>query len=100
MFKEIFLCRTALIPESLQLVGFDAMTLRFELLLKQSGQGQIHVVTAKQNVFADGNAFERQVAVFVSDGDQAEVRSSSADVADQHEIADLDAPAPAVALTL
>src|SRR6516225_2456340 len=100
MLKEIFLRRAALIPESLQLVVIDAVTLSFELLLKQSGQGEIHVVAAKQNVFADGNAFERQVAAFVSNGDQAEVRSSSPDITDQHEIADLDAFAPAVALTL
>ena len=100
MFKEIFLGRAALIPESLELIGIDALTFAFQLPLKHSRNGEIHVVAAKQNVFANRHPFERQVAVFVGDGDQAEIRGSSTDVAHQHEVTHFDSPAPALPLAL
>src|SRR5215469_15139745 len=98
MFKEILLGHPALIPQSLELVGINAMTFAFEFLLKQSRKGEIHIVAAKQNVLAHGNSLERQVTAFVGDGDQAEVCGSSTDVADQHKIAHLNALTPAVPL--
>ena len=84
-------------PEAVQLPGVDAMSRRFEPLLEQSREREIHVVAAEQDVLADRDALERQVAVPLADRDQAEVGRAAADVADQDEIADLDPPPPAVA---
>ena len=62
------------------------------------GQGQVHVVAAQEDVLADGQPREDQVAPFVADGDQREVGRSAADVADQDDVADLDLLAPLLAL--
>ncbi len=62
------------------------------------GQRQVHVVAAEQDVLADGQARQGQVAPFVGDGDQGEVGRPAADVADQDDVADLDLLAPSVAL--
>ena len=51
-------------------------------------QRQVHVVAAEQDVIADGDALEREVAVGLADGDQREVGGAAADVADQHDVAD------------
>ena len=84
-------------PQRMQLPGVDAMAGGFEPLLEQARQRQVHVVAAEQDVLADRDALERQVAVAFADRDQAEVGRAAADVADQHEIADLHAAPPAVA---
>ena len=75
-------------PQRLQLPGVDAVPGRFEPLLQQARERQVHVVAAEQDVIADRDALERQVAVALADGDQAEVGGAAADVADQDEVAD------------
>ncbi len=62
------------------------------------GQRQVHVVAAQQDVLADGQARQGQVAPFVGHGDQGEVGRPAADVADQDDVADLDLLAPFLAL--
>ena len=62
------------------------------------GQGQVHVVSAQQDVLADGQPREDQVAPFILDGDQGEVGRSAADVADQDDVAGLHLLAPFFAL--
>ncbi len=62
------------------------------------GQGQVHVVAAQEDVLADGQPREDQVARFILDGDQGEVGRSAADVADQDDIAGLHLLAPVLAL--
>ena len=58
------------------------------------GQGQVHVVAAQQDVLADGQARQREVARVVVDGDQREVGRAAADVAhEQDDVAGLDLPA-------
>ncbi len=68
---------------------------RLEALLEQAGERQVHVVAAEQDVLADGDALEGEVAVALGHGDQAEVGRAAADVADEDQVADRDAPAPA-----
>jgi hypothetical protein len=62
------------------------------------GEGEVHVVAAEEEVFAHGDALEREVAVFSSDGDEAEVGCAPADIADEQEVAGLDLFAPVGAL--
>ena len=62
------------------------------------GQGEVHVVAAEQDVLADGQAGQGEVAALVGHGDQGEVGRPAADVADEEEVADLDLLPPAVAL--
>ena len=73
------------------------MPVRLEPLLQQAREREVHVVAAEQDVLADGDALEREVAVLLGDGDQGEVGRAAADVADEDQIADVDAAAPAVA---
>ena len=83
-----------LVPQPVQLPRVDTMARGFEPALQKTREREIHVVAAEQDVIADGDAFERQLAVAFGDGDQAEVRRAAADVAHEHEVADFDAPAP------
>ena len=69
-------------------------------LLQNARQRQVHVVAAQQNVLADGHALQRQFAVLFGNHDEAEIRGAAADVAHQHQVADLDSAAPAIALAL
>ena len=62
------------------------MPLRFEPLLQQAREREVHVVAAEQDVLADGDALEREVAVLLGHRDQAEVGGAAADVADEDEI--------------
>ena len=62
------------------------------------GQGEVHVVAAEQDVLADGQPGQGEVAPLVGHGDQGEVGRAAADVADQEDVADLDLLPPLVAL--
>ena len=61
----------------------------------QAREREVHVVAAEQDVLPDGDALEREIAVALRDGDQAEVRSPATDVADEDQVSDGDAAAPA-----
>ncbi len=74
----------ALVPQRLQLPGVDAVAFPLEALLHEAGEGEVHVVAAEQDVIADRDALEREVAVVLADEDQAEVGRAAADVAHQH----------------
>ena len=77
-----------LVPQAVQLPRVHLVPLAFEPLLQQTRERQVHVVAAEQDVLADRDALEREIAVPLADGDQAEVGRAAADVADEHEIAD------------
>ena len=53
-----------------------------QLFLHAAREGEIEVVSAQQDVVADGGAFEVQLAVRAAGADQAEVGGAAADVAD------------------
>ena len=95
--QERFLREPGLMPQAVQLPRVDLVSGRFETLLQQTGQREIHVVAAEQDVLADSDALERELTLPLRYRDQAEVRGSAADIADQHQIADLDPAPPLVA---
>ena len=70
-----------------ELPGVERLALGLELRLQRIGQRQIHVVAAEQDVLADADALELQVAVDIGDGDQAEIGGAAADVADEDDVA-------------
>src|SRR6266550_5255635 len=83
----------------MQLPGINTVALGFEPLLQHARQCQVHIVAAEKNVVANGNAFQYQVAAVLRNGDETEIGSAAANVANQNEVANLDALAPGVALT-
>ena len=60
--EERLLREAALVPQAVQLPGVDAMACGFEPLLQHARQRQVHVVAAEQDVVADRDALEREVA--------------------------------------
>ena len=58
---------------------------------------EVHVVAAEQQVVADGEASEREVAFDFADFDEREVRGAAAEVGDEDEISDADVLPPAFA---
>src|SRR5262249_2146612 len=90
----------ALVPQRLQLPGVDAVPLVLEAPLGEPCERQIHVVAAEENVIADRDALEREIAVALAHQNQAEVGRAAADVADQHEVADAELAPPPLARAL
>ena len=88
--EEFYLGRTAGVGERLQLPAVERFAFGFELCLDRVGEADVHVVAAEEEVFADGDALHGEVAVCVFDGDQAEVGSAAAEVADEHAVTGLD----------
>ena len=86
-----------LMPEPVELPGVDLVPGGLEPLLREARQREVHVVAAEQDVLADRDALEGEIAVALGDGDQAEVGGAAADVADEDQVADRDATAPGVA---
>jgi len=66
---------STLVPQMLQLPRIDPMSGRFQLLLEQPRERQIHVVAAEQDVIADGDEAKHERALVLADGDEAESRS-------------------------
>jgi hypothetical protein len=81
-----------------QLPGVELAALRRELAGDGIGQRQVHVVAAEQDVLADRDAVQFEVAVAFEHGDQREVAGAAADIDDQDDVArpHLLAPAPAL----
>src|SRR3954454_15979412 len=69
----------------------------FEPLLQHARQRQVHVVAAEEDMLANRDALEREVAARLRHRNQAEVGRPAADIANQDEIPDSDAPPPPVA---
>src|SRR5436190_13187061 len=87
-------------PQAMELPCVYAMAGVFEPLLQQASQRQVHIVAAQQDVIADRDALERQLAAFFRNRNQAEVRRAAADVAYENQVADFDLLAPALALAV
>src|SRR5262249_23062762 len=51
-------------------------------------QGEVHVVAAEEDVIADGDAVEDEVAVLLAHRDEREVGGAAADVAHEDDVAD------------
>ncbi len=61
-----------------------------------SRQGQIHIVSAQNQMIAHGNAFEPGAALGLPQGNQGKVGGAAADITDQNQFIGRDKPAPAV----
>ncbi len=93
-FQQLFFGDAAVVPQGLKLAAVDARALLRETLRNRTGQRQVDVVAAQQNVLAHGHAVEREFAPALGDRDQSEVGSAAADVHHQDQIAHLHALAP------
>ncbi len=83
--EQLLLCRAALSSEHLSLAERQPLRSAGQLLLDEDGECQIEVVATEQQVFADRNPFEHEIAGLGIHPEQAEVRGPAADVADQNE---------------
>jgi hypothetical protein len=63
-------------------------------LFDGTGEREIDIVAAQEDVFADGDAFEGEFAIGFADGDEREIGGAAADVDDEDEGAGVDAFAP------
>jgi len=72
--KQLFLAGATLLPQRVEL---DRIQLRQSLgdLMRQS---DIDIIAAEKNMFADGDALERELPRVIADRNQAEVRGSAA----------------------
>src|SRR5262245_31251795 len=67
--EKLFFRYPRLMPERLQLPCVYAMTVLFQPLLQQSGERQIHVVAAEQDVIAHRDSAQRQFPVLFRNSD-------------------------------
>ncbi len=65
-----------------------------ELLLGVPGYREVHVVAAQKQVLADGDALELQLARFLRNRNQRQVRGPAPDVDNQDQIAGFDSLPP------
>jgi hypothetical protein len=61
-------------------------------------EGEVHVVTPEEEVFAHGDALEGEVAVLAGDSDKAEIGRASTDIADEQDVGRLNLFSPVGAL--
>jgi hypothetical protein len=85
-----FFGNAAALPEGVDLGGVEFRHLRFD----GAGEGEVHIVAAEEDVFADGDAFEGEFARIVGDADEGEVGGAAADVDNEDKGAGVDAFAP------
>ncbi len=95
-FQELFLGQAAVRPQCLVLPAIDARAFFSQTMRHHSGQGQVHVVAAQQDMFAHGHAVERQFAVRFGYRDEGEVGGAAADIHNQNQVAHLHPLAPVV----
>ena len=81
--------------QRLNLPRLQAFAFRLQLHLQGIGQRQIHVVAAEQDVVADRDAVQQQVAVLFGHGNQRQVGRAAADIHHEDDIARFDLLAPA-----
>ncbi len=63
--EQAFFGEAALLPKRVQLHRVELGSLGGELLLEMTGEREVHVVAAQQDVLADGHAVELQFAVTI-----------------------------------
>ena len=95
--QQRFLGRAAGMPQGDRLPGIELHALLGEPAGHVMGQGQVHVVAAHQQVIADGDSPQHQLALLLGGADQRQVGRAAADVADQQRVADRKRSPPALA---
>ena len=81
------LCASCGMRQRQELPGVQRLAFGLQPGLQRIGQRQIHVVAAEQDVFADADALQLQVAGDIGHRDQAEIGGAAADVAHQDDVA-------------
>ena len=94
--EQILFCRPAALAQSAKLPGVELGALSGEALLDAVGQAQVHIVAAEEDVVADRDPFEHQLASLFRYRDQAQIGRSSTHIAHQDHIPDPDVFAPPV----
>ncbi len=85
--EEDFLSGAAGVDEGEKLPVVDVFAFGFEFGADGVGEGEIHVVAAEEEMVADADAVELEVAAGFADGDEAEVDGAAADVANEDDLA-------------
>ena len=70
-----------------ELPGIQRFAFRLQPGLQRVGEREVDVVAAEQDVFADADALQIQIAADIGHGDQAEIRRATPDVANQDDVA-------------
>ncbi|KGX04687.1 putative molecular chaperone HspA/DnaK domain protein [Burkholderia pseudomallei MSHR640] len=98
--EQRLLRAAARVGERAQLPGVGLRALRGELARDHVREREIHVVAAEQDMLADRDAMQLEVAVALDDRDQRQVGRAAADVDDEDDVADPDVLAPRAAAFL
>ena len=86
---ERLLGGAAAVGQRLQLPCVQVFALPGELGLQDVSQGEVHVVSAEQDVVPDRDAAQLDGAVALGDGDQGKIRRAATHVDDEHDVARL-----------
>ncbi len=92
--EQRFLGRAARVGERAQLPRVGLGALRRELARDHVREREIHVVAAEQDVLADRDAMQFEIAFALDHRDQREVGRAAADIDHENDVADLDLLAP------
>ena len=87
-------CRPAALAQAAKLPGVELGPLGGKTLLNAIGQAEVHIIATEEDVVADRNTLEHQLASLFRHRDQAEIGRSSAHVAHQDHVPDLDLLTP------
>ena len=98
--EQLLLGRAARVGERAQLPRVELRAGGGQLARDDVREREVHVVAAEQDVVADRDALQLEVALALEHGDQREVAGAAADVDDEDDVADLHLLAPAAAARL
>ena len=100
ILQQHFLGLASTVREQDHLPNVELGPLGGKGLARQCGQGEVHVVAAKEQMVAYGQPRERQVAIFLADFDEGEVGGPAADIRHENQITGLHLLAPAFATSI
>ena len=69
--------------------GIEFFAFGGEFLVKRVGEREVHVVATEENMVADREAGELDIAAGFGDGDQREIAGATADIDHEDDVADL-----------
>ena len=95
--QQCLLGRSARVPQGDRLPGIELDALFGETAGHVMGQGQVHVVAAHEQVIADRDPPQHQLALLLGGADERQIGRAAADVADQQRVAHGEPPPPALA---
>ena len=84
-------------PERNRLPRVELDRLLLEAPVTEVRQGQVHVVAAHQDMVADRNTAQHQLALLLGDADQRQVGCAAAHVANQQHVTNVELAPPTIA---